>query len=115
MRQAVGYTLSGPSITMLSGSIPTPGDILQAWYRLPATGTPTIQFSENDTPAGIVDAANTTFTVQDVPVPASSLQIFRNGVLQKVGVDYTLNGKTITFMLVSVPVPGDVLQASYRR
>jgi hypothetical protein len=41
--------------------------------------------------------------------------VFRNGILQKAGVDYNLAGNTITFTAVSIPLTGDSLQASYRR
>lgn len=115
LRQGVGYTISGQTITMAGGSIPTSGDILQAWYRLAPTGTPTVLFTDGETPAGVVDAANATFTLQNTPLPASSLQVFRNGILQKIGVDYSLSAKTLTFLPASIPYPGDILQVAYRR
>lgn len=115
MRQGIGYTVSGNTITVAAGSIPGTGDILQAWYRLPSTGASTLQFNENETPAGVVDGSNATFTLAAAPVPASSLQIFRNGVLQKSGVDFLLSTNVVTFVTAAVPNPGDILQASYRR
>jgi hypothetical protein len=115
LRQGLGFTASGSSITMLPGSIPSSGDIIQAWYRLPTTGTPTIQFYEGETPAGLVDGSNAAFTLQAAPVPASSLQISRNGILMKAGLDYMLSVNTITFTSAAIPQIGDVLQASYRR
>ena len=36
------------------------------------------------------------------------------GLLQKEGVDYTLAVNTVVFLPISVPRPGDILQASYR-
>jgi hypothetical protein len=48
------------------------------------------------------------------PSPATSLQLFRNGLLQKAGLDFTLTGSSISFQPGSVPQPGDLLQASYR-
>mgnify|MGYP001061603987 CR=1 FL=1 len=48
------------------------------------------------------------------PSPASSLNVYRNGVLQKADLDYTLSGNSITFTPPSVPQPGDVLLCSYR-
>jgi hypothetical protein len=114
MRQGTGYTISGLTLTMLAGSVPSNGDVIQAWYRLPGTGTPTIAFNENETPAGIVDASNATFTLAAAPVPASSLQLFRNGVLQKMGLDYILSVNVVTFTTGAIPHPGDVLQAGYR-
>lgn len=115
LRQGVGYTLSGSTITFLDGSIPLANDILQAWYRIPGVATQTVIFAENETPAGIVDSVNPAFTLQYQPSPASSLQLYRNGVLQKSGMDYVLSGKNITFSSWAIPEPGDVLQVSYRR
>jgi hypothetical protein len=115
LRDGIGFTVSGSSITMLPGSVPVAGDVLQAWYRLPTNATLTLQFYENETPAGAVDGSNSAFTLQATPMPASSLQISRNGILLKAGLDYILNVNGITFMAGAIPQPGDVLQAFYRR
>ncbi len=71
-------------------------------------------FADGETPAGNVNGSNTVFTLAQAPAPASSLQIFRNGILQKNGVDYTVSGSTVTFGSASVPQTGDLLLASYR-
>jgi hypothetical protein len=78
----------------------------------PCGGVPP-NFVDNDSPAGIVDGANTVFTLTGVPNPASSLTIYRNGVLQKAGQDFSLSGSRITF-LGTPPQPGDTLLAGYR-
>ncbi len=75
-------------------------------------GAPT--FVDGDLPTGIVDGANATFTLAAVPAPASSLSVYRNGVLQKPTVDYTATGNTIQFVTAAAPQPGDTLLASYR-
>jgi hypothetical protein len=49
-----------------------------------------------------------------VPSPASSLSLYRNGVLQKPGFDYVATGNTVQFVIASTPQPGDILLASYR-
>ena len=72
-------------------------------------------FSDNETPAGTVNAINVTFTLNFSPSPAASLVLFRNGLLMKSGTDYSLSGGVITFLSVSVPQTGDLLLASYRR
>ncbi len=115
LRQGTAYTISDSSIVMTSGSIPSPGDILQAWYRLPSNDTPSILFSDGEPLTGTIDGSNDTFTLQSEPQPATSLQVFRNGVLQMSGVDYTMSVNVVTFLPVSVPRPGDILQVSYRR
>jgi len=71
-------------------------------------------FVDGDSPAGIVDGSNTSFTLSAVPDPASSLAVYRNGVLQKTGQDYTFTSGTIQFVAAAAPQPGDTLLASYR-
>jgi hypothetical protein len=77
-------------------------------------GSPSPSFVDNDAPAGLVDGANATFTLNGVPNPAGSLAVFRNGILMKAGLDYTLNGNGMQFAAGTVPQPGDTLLASYR-
>jgi hypothetical protein len=72
-------------------------------------------FSDGETPAGAVNAINTTFTLNFSPSPAASLTLFRNGLVMKQGTDYSLSGAVITFLNGSVPQIGDGLVASYRR
>ncbi len=71
-------------------------------------------FVDAEFPAGTLDGVNAVFTLANAPAPASSLQIFRNGLLVKQVNDYTLLGSTLTFMAGAVPQPGDALIASYR-
>lgn len=71
-------------------------------------------FIDMETPAGVVNGVNLVFTLNQAPAPASSLHLFRNGVLQRQSVDYVLNGNAVTFLAVSTPQTGDQLAASYR-
>jgi hypothetical protein len=71
-------------------------------------------FVDNDAPAGLVDGANTAFTLSGSPNPAGSLTVYRNGILMKAGQDFILNGSSIQFFSGAVPQPGDTLLASYR-
>jgi len=71
-------------------------------------------FVDLETPNGTMNGSNAAFTLALAPNPAGSLLLFRNGLLQKAGVDYTLTGSSISFQPGSVPQPGDLLQASYR-
>jgi len=71
-------------------------------------------FVDADTLSGIIDGANTVFTVTNVPNPAGSLSVYRNGLLQKLTQDYTVGGKIIQFAAAATPQPGDTLSASYR-
>ncbi|MCZ2155640.1 MAG: hypothetical protein LC114_17360 [Bryobacterales bacterium] len=69
---------------------------------------------DGETPAGVTSGANQIFTLAAMPGPPESLQLYRNGVLQKRGLDYALSGALITFDLSALPQPGDVLLAYYR-
>ncbi len=71
-------------------------------------------FVDAEIPAGLMDGSNTVFTLADVPSPPSSLALYRNGVLQKEGVDYILAGAEIDFAAGSVPQLDDILVCSYR-
>jgi hypothetical protein len=72
------------------------------------------QFIDGEAPAGVVDGSNGTFTLANTPSPATSLALFRNGVVQKPGVDFTLTGSAVQFLAGAVPQPGDTLAAWYR-
>lgn len=71
-------------------------------------------FVDLEVPSGAVNGSNTVFTITQAPSPAGSLQLYRNGILLKPGIDFTLSSTTITFGSLSVPQTGDLLQASYR-
>lgn len=75
----------------------------------------TINFADNETPAGTIDGTNATFTLAHTPIvsPSSSLLLFLNGVLQKASVnDYTLTGASIVF--ATAPVVNSIILAFYR-
>lgn len=72
------------------------------------------QFIDGEVPGGTIDGVNTTFTLANAPSPVTSLVLFRNGVVQQPGVDYTLNGSTVQFLAAAVPQSGDALTAWYR-
>jgi hypothetical protein len=72
-------------------------------------------FVDAEIPAGAVDGSNGSFTLTGSPSPAASLQLFRNGILQKASGDFTLSGNTITFAGGSIPQSGDVIQTYYRK
>jgi hypothetical protein len=80
----------------------------------PCGDSNTPSFVDGDSPAGIVDGANPVFTLTATPSPASSLAVYRNGLLQKITQDYTATDRTVTFAGADIPQPGDTLLASYR-
>jgi hypothetical protein len=71
-------------------------------------------YSDGESPTGVVDGANDTFGLVGQPTPPASLLLFRNGMLQKQGFDYTLSGTVLTYSGGAIPQPGDTLVASYR-
>ncbi len=71
-------------------------------------------FVDLENPNGTMNGSNAAFTLTMAPNPAESLLLFRNGMLQKAGVDFSLTGSSISFQPGSVPQPGDLLQASFR-
>ena len=71
-------------------------------------------FTDAETPAGLINGSNVTFTLADAPNPSTSLALYRNGLLQLPGTDYTLSGNVITFATAATPQTGDLLQAYYR-
>ena len=74
----------------------------------------TAVFADGEVPIGAINSSNAFFTLAGTPSPAASLALFRNGVLQKQGLDYTLSGGTVTFVTASRPETGDLLVANYR-
>jgi hypothetical protein len=71
-------------------------------------------FTDGETPGGTVNGSNVVFTLVNAPSPASSLTLYRNGIMQKLGLDYTISGTAITFTPAATPQTGDTLLASYR-
>ena len=70
-------------------------------------------FVDGETPGGIVDGTNMSFTLANAP-SGTSLMLFRNGLYMKAGVDYSLTGSGILFVSGAAPQPLDTLAASYR-
>jgi hypothetical protein len=92
----------------------TPGDCVRVDGSSGPCGGTQPNFVDGDTPAGLVDGANTAFTLSGVPSPAASLTMYRNGILQKPVLDFTLSGNQIQFAPAAAPQPGDTLLAGYR-
>jgi len=72
------------------------------------------QFADGETPAGAIDGSNTSFLLNFAPSPAASLELYRNGLQLKPGVDFGLSVRTVTFFVASTPQAGDLLNAYYR-
>jgi hypothetical protein len=71
-------------------------------------------YADQEVPTGAINGSNTAFTLVNAPSPPASLSLYLNGLLMDQGVDYTLSGNAISFLIASTPQPGDLLLASYR-
>ncbi|HLH01588.1 MAG TPA: hypothetical protein VKX25_02375 [Bryobacteraceae bacterium] len=76
------------------------------------TPTTNAAFVDAETPAGTMNGTNSAFTVSKTPL--NGFALFRNGLLQSPGVDYTISGTGVTFLPNSVPKSTDILSAFYR-
>jgi hypothetical protein len=108
------FSITAANVVFGARSIPSPGDTIQAWYRSANSGGAAVAFTDGETPAGLINGSNGTFTLAVTPNPISSLQVFRNGILQRTSVDFSINGPTLTFNTLSIPQPGDTVQTWYR-
>ncbi|MBM3783961.1 MAG: hypothetical protein FJW30_06340 [Acidobacteria bacterium] len=78
------------------------------------SGTGAPGFVDHEVPTGSVNGSNAVFTLAQPPSPATSLALYRNGILQKPGIDFSVTGNTVTFAALSIPQTSDLLMASYR-
>jgi hypothetical protein len=99
---------------MLESAGGTASDCLRVDGSSGPCGGAGASFTDGEAPTGIVDGSNATFALSALPDPAASLAVYRNGLLQRAGSDFTASGQTIQFAAAAVPQPGDALLASYR-
>ncbi|HEY4086800.1 MAG TPA: hypothetical protein VGM43_12720 [Bryobacteraceae bacterium] len=114
-----GYGTGAVAVVNQSGQIETVvGNLGDCVFVDGTTGPCTAgltlpSFVNGEAPSGQINGLNATFTLANSPA-TSSLLLFRNGLLLKAGVDYTLNGSTVQFAAASIPQPNDTLSAQYR-
>jgi hypothetical protein len=112
-----GLGTADTTITGLSSSIATLTNTvtgLVAAVAALSTGSTSNVYVDAQTPSGTENGSNDIFDLASSPSPATSLALYRNGLLQETGVDFTLSGAVITFLAVSTPKSTDILQAFYR-
>ncbi len=97
----------------IEAAVGSPGDCVLVDGTTGPCGQPQPTFVDAETPGGIVDGSNRTFTLANLPV-GTSLMLFRNGLYMKAGSDYTLTGSSVLFATGGQPQPLDTLVASYR-
>lgn len=71
------------------------------------------QFVWEEVPAGTVNGSNAVFTLSQSLTDPAALLLWKNGLKQTRGEDYTVAGAQITFLAGAVPLPGDSLHAMY--
>jgi hypothetical protein len=110
MNQVTGLT---STLAALNAAIATLSAQLNSFMAstTPATNA---AFVDAENPAGTLNGSNTTFNLSQVPTPVSALSVYRNGLLQAIGIDYTLSGSTLTFLPASIPKSSDIVSAFYR-
>lgn len=101
-----------PSTALSATGTPSSSTYLRgdnSWQTISAPSS----FATRETPSGLVNGANTTYTLANTPI-AGSEEVFLNGILQEPGAgnDYTISGATITYL--TAPATGDKIRVSYR-
>jgi hypothetical protein len=71
------------------------------------------KFIDDETPVGTVNGVNTIFILANMPNPSASVKVFTNGARMRITEDYTLSGRTITF--VTAPPTGSIILCDYRQ
>ncbi len=114
--KGTSYTPSRTAVIGPTGNLEAAGGDVDNCVRVNGTSTPcgAGSFVDGETPSGTIDGSNSSFTLSGTPTPSASLLLYRNGLLQKQSLDYTLSGGTVSFTASAVPQTGDVLTAFYR-
>ncbi len=78
------------------------------------SGSTNANFVDGEIPGGTLNGTNTVFTLANTPAISTDVTLYRNGVLQMNGTDFTMSGSTITFASSEAPQSADELVAYYR-
>ena|SRR3982751_5019280 len=66
-------------------------------------------------PIGPVDGINKIFTLRGAPTGPSSVDVYLNGIRDRIGADYSLTGNTYqSLTFTSPPATGDTIDVRYR-
>ena len=114
-------TLQAAQFPALTGDVTTVAGALAATINH-TSGSGFVKYTDfvtNETPGGLINSANTTYTLANTPATGaggiSSLELLYNGEVLEAGAgnDYTLSGPTITMLFT--PLTGDKLRAFYMK
>ena len=101
MSNAAKFELTLSAILFVASFCLAQTKIDQNQAKFGSTTGPT--FVDNEIPGGVVNSANSTFTLAAGPNPPSSLHLYVNGLRQNPATDYTISNSTITFNAGSIP------------
>lgn len=115
-KQASGSYLTSetdPVVKAVNGLVKSNGATISSAIAGTDYVVPT-SFVDSETPSGLVNGSNTSFTLSNTPI-SGSVKLFKNGVRLRAGAgnDYTISGSTIT--MLTAPQTGDILVADYRK
>ncbi len=105
------FVNSDGALEVISGS---PTDCVRVDGTSVPCGEAATYLVDGEVPQGEISGINSIYTLAGTPTPPESMQVFRNGVLQRAGVDYAIFGNVVQFLVGAVPQPGDQLSAYYR-
>jgi hypothetical protein len=105
------FLLGGDSIVMNYAPMGGSNILATYMYQIVLPTGPSVSWME--TPSGITDGTNITFTLAHSPDPISSLMFYVNGILQKQGEfsDYVLTDNVVTMNYI--PQVGSIITATY--
>lgn len=92
------YFLSGKIIGMTYA--PQEGSSLTATYTYTISSPAGSSIAWMEVPSGVADGINQTFTLANIPYPASALMFHYNGVLQRQELDYTIAGNVVKTVFI---------------
>ena len=113
---ASNYTLSGQTVTFAQA--PSPAQDVDAFYVVNSAGSVNPVSGLQETPIGVVDGANNTFSLSQEPVDQNSTQVFVNGLAVPIS-GWSLNqnptNSQVIFNAGYVPQLGQDVYAFYLR
>jgi hypothetical protein len=119
--KGVGFGIGRAAVINQGGQLDAASGSLSDCVRVDGTSGPcgngsggVLPSFVDEVPIGAINGSNVSFMLSFAPSPASSLALYRNGVLLGLNGDYLLNNSSVTFFTVSVPQTGDSLIARYR-
>ncbi|HSU29795.1 MAG TPA: hypothetical protein VLJ11_01055 [Bryobacteraceae bacterium] len=99
------------ALATINSSIDT---LSTAVKNIPTTSVTGVAFVDAEIPSGAINGTNGVFSLSQAPSPASSLQLYLNGLELTAGLDFTMTANTVAFASNAIPQAGDELTAYYR-